>query len=73
MTGETKRHLATDGVSSDDGAAKAALWAQRDAEYEAALSDPDYLAEMNQIMAEFASADREAAAMLYERYGQYED
>lgn len=43
-----------------------------DALYAEVLSDPEYIAEAEQIMKEFESADREAARMIDEEYGPWD-
>ena len=48
------------------------LWEERDREYALAMDDPEYKAEMEQIMNEFDSADRETWAKIDEWGGQSE-
>ena len=43
-----------------------------DDEIRAVASDPDYIAEMEQIMKEFESADSETARMIDEEYGPWD-
>jgi metal-responsive CopG/Arc/MetJ family transcriptional regulator len=51
---------------------KRRLWEEREREYLAAMADPDCAAEMEQIMKEFESADRETWEKIDEWGGQTE-
>jgi metal-responsive CopG/Arc/MetJ family transcriptional regulator len=51
---------------------KRRLWEERDREYALVMEDPDYQAEMDQLMKEFDSADRETWEKIDEWGGQAE-
>ena len=52
------------------------LWRRQeaaiDAQFAEVLADPEYIAEMEQIMKEFESADSETARMIDEEYGPWD-
>lgn len=52
------------------------LWRRQeaaiDAQFAAVLADPEYIAEADQIMKEFESADSETARMIDEEYGPWD-
>ena len=52
------------------------LWRRQEAAIDEAIrvvvTDPEYIAEMEQIMKEFESADSETARMIDEEYGPYD-